>query len=125
MNRVNVSAPLLITEGEADCLAAIESGFLNSVSVPLGAHNYHWIEHNLDWLDQFSEIIICGDNDEAGQKMVKDVCPRLGSWRTKVVELPEVYQKPDGTKRRIKDLNELLYFAGKQAVLDAIVNAKE
>lgn len=36
MNRVNVNSPLLICEGEPDCLSAIEAGFSNAVSVPLG-----------------------------------------------------------------------------------------
>lgn len=68
MNRVNVDSPLLICEGEIDCASAIEAGFTNAVSVPLGAGNFHWIEHNWDWLEQFTDIIVCADNDEAGQK---------------------------------------------------------
>lgn len=126
MNKVNIDQPLLITEGESDCMAAIEAGFLNAVSVPLGAHNTHWIEYNLEWLDQFSDIIICSDNDDAGREMAKIVCPRLGSWRTKTVEIPPYWEDGEtGTKHRIKDLNELLYYGGHNAVMDAIVNAKE
>ena len=71
MNRVNVNSPLLICEGEPDCLSAIEAGFKNAVSVPLGSSNLHWIDENLEWLDQFDSIIICADNDEAGLKMQK------------------------------------------------------
>ena len=33
MNRVNVDAPLLICEGEPDCLSAIEAGYLNSLTI--------------------------------------------------------------------------------------------
>ena len=68
MNRVNTTAPLLICEGEIDCMAAIEAGFTNAVSVPLGANNYGWIEENFDWLEQFESIIICSDNDEGPTK---------------------------------------------------------
>lgn len=126
MNRINTEQPLLITEGESDCLAAIESGYTNSVSVPLGSQNHHWIEVNWEWLDQFSEIIICADNDEAGMKMVADVCPRIGSWRTKVVSIPyHAVNVATGKERDIKDLNELLYCQGKQAVLDVIMNAAD
>lgn len=126
MNRINIDQPLLITEGESDCLAAIEAGFLNAVSIPLGAQNYHWIEHNLEWLDQFSEIIICSDNDDPGMEMRKTVCPRLGSWRTKTVEIPPyVEDEETGTKHRVKDLNELLFYGGRSAVMDAIINAKQ
>ena len=121
MNRINTSQPLLICEGEIDSMAAYESGYHNVVSVPLGSQNHHWIEENWEWLEQFNEIIVCADNDEAGMKMVKDVCPRLGTWRTKVVDLPA----DDGNGHRIKDVNELLYYNGKQAVMDVILNAKD
>ena len=120
MNRINTTSPLLITEGELDCAAAIESGYLNAVSVPLGAGNFHWIEENFDWLEQFDSIILCSDNDKAGNEMRKEVLNRLGSWRTRFVEIPF---ECDGHK--IKDLNELLYWGGKDAVIDAILNAKD
>lgn len=120
MNRINTTSPLLITEGELDCAAAIESGYLNAVSVPLGAGNFHWIEENFDWLEQFDSIILCSDNDKAGNEMRKEVLNRLGSWRTRFVEIPF---ECDGHK--IKDLNELMYFGGKDAVIDAILNAKD
>lgn len=124
MNRVNVSQPLLITEGEMDCLAAIEAGYINAVSVPFGANNYNWIEENFDWLEQFNSIIICSDNDEAGIKMQKECVYRLGSWRTKFVEIPKTIE----AKEKIiptKDLNDILYLLGKQAVLDLILKAKD
>ncbi len=43
MNRINVDQPLLITSGELDCAAAVEAGFINAVSIPLGDGNTHWI----------------------------------------------------------------------------------
>ena len=58
MNRINTTVPLLICEGEPDCLSAIESGFTNAVSVPLGSTNFHWIEENWDFLEQFDSILI-------------------------------------------------------------------
>lgn len=125
MNRINTNNPLLICEGEPDCMAAVESGYLNSVSVPLGAGNYQWIEENWAWLEQFNNIIICSDNDEAGMKMQKEVIYRLGSWRTKVVEVPTFFEKEDGKKIAVKDLNEVLYWWGKEKVLDIILNAKD
>lgn len=112
----------IFVTGNCDTMAAIESGYTNAVSVPLGSQNHHWIEENMEWLDQFSEIIICSDNDGAGYKMAKDVCPRLGSWRTKVVDIPPIDEE---TGKRIKDLNELLYYQGKEAVMNAILGAKE
>lgn len=123
MNRINVNSPLLICEGEPDCLSAIEAGFKNTVSVPLGSSNLHWIDENLDWLDQFDSIIICADNDDAGVKMQKECVPRLGSWRTKVVDIPAI---PIGNTGRVtKDLNEILYVCGKEKVLELILDAKD
>ena len=123
MNRINVNSPLLICEGEPDCLSAIEAGFKNAVSVPLGSSNLHWIDENLEWLDQFDSIIICADNDNAGVKMQKECVPRLGSWRTKVVDIPAI---PIGNTGRVtKDLNEILYVCGKDKVLELILDAKD
>ena len=123
MNRINVNSPLLICEGEPDCLSAVEAGFKNAVSVPLGSSNLHWIDENLEWLDQFESIIICADNDDAGVKMQKECVPRLGSWRTKVVDIPAV---PIGNTGRVtKDLNEILYVCGKDKVLELILDAKD
>lgn len=125
MNRINVDKPLLICEGEADSLSAIESGYGNAVSVPLGAGNCHWIEENWDWLEQFDSIIICSDNDEAGIKMQKEAIYRLGSWRTKVVVIPPYYENSKGEKIRVKDFNEVLYYFGKEKVIELILNAKD
>lgn len=123
MNRINVNSPLLICEGEPDCLSAIEAGFKNAVSVPLGSSNLHWIDENLEWLDQFESIIICADNDDAGVKMQKECVPRLGSWRTKVVDIPAI---PIGNTGRVtKDLNEILYVCGKDKVSELILDAKD
>jgi len=125
MNRINTSKPLLITSGEGDCLSAIEAGYLNSVSIPLGDGNTQWVQECWDFLEEFDQIYICTDNDESGIKFQKDIIYRLGSWRTKIIEVPEFYKKSDGIKVRIKDLNEVLYWFGKEKVLELINNAKD
>ena len=125
MNRVNTSKPLLCTEGEIDCASAIEAGYLNTVSVPLGAGNLHWIEENWDWLDTFDDIIIWSDNDVAGEKMRKECIYRLGTWRTKYIVTPEYYEKEDGRKIPLKDINDCLQIGGKQFVMDLISAAKD
>lgn len=125
MNRINAASPLLICEGEADCLAAIESGFINAVSVPFGSGNFHWIEENWDWLEQFESIIICSDNDEAGEKMQKECIYRLGSWRTKTVNVPKTFTLKSGKVFPVNDLNDTLYLYGKEKVLEIILNASD
>lgn len=125
MNRINPAFPLLITSGELDAAAAIEAGYTNAVSIPLGDGNEHWISECWDFLEQFDEIIICPDNDESGRKYVRSVTPRLGDWRCKIVQVPEVYEKSDGEKVKVKDLNEVLYWFGKEKTLEIIMNAKQ
>lgn len=125
MNKANANYPLLICEGEPDALSAVEAGYANATSVPLGAGNYQWIEENWDYLEQFNEIIICADNDEAGQKLQKEAVYRLGSWRTKVVEIPRIVKNNAGKDVLVKDLNEVLYHCGKDFALSLILNAKD
>ena len=124
MNRINASKPLLITEGEIDAASAIEAGYLNTVSVPFGAGNFHWIEENWDWLNQFETIIIWADNDEPGLKMRKECLYRLGSWRTKYITTPDYFEKKD-KRIRIKDINECLQLGGKDYVMKLISDAKD
>lgn len=125
MNRINVNQPLLIVEGEPDAMSAIESGYFNTVSVPLGAGNFHWIEECWDWLEQFSSIIIASDNDEAGLKMRKECIYRLGSWRTKFVEYPKEKVLESGRKIPINDMNDTLQAFGSSYVMSMIINAKD
>lgn len=125
MNRINVSQPLIICCGEGDCAAAYECGFTNSTSIPMGDGNLQFIAQNWTWLEQFKEIILVHDNDEAGRKFIKEATRRLGEYRCKVVDLPEHWTGDDGVAHKIKDLNELLVRGGKQAVADAIKSAKE
>ncbi len=113
MDKVNTTKPLLICEGEIDRLAALESGFKNVVSVPFGAGNFKWVEHNWEWLEQFEKIIIWSDNDKMGEKMRTQVIPRLGEWRCSYVLSP------------FKDINIHLIKEGKDSVLEVINNAKE
>lgn len=126
INRINTGESITIVEGENDLAALIESGIHNAVSVPFGAGNFTWIQENWDWLEQFDNIIICSDNDEPGIKMQKECVYRLGSWRTKIVDIPQtVTSQFTGRKVAVKDINEVLYYCGKEAVVNLIANAKD
>lgn len=124
MNRINPSQPLLIVEGEGDCMSAIEAGYYNTVSVPLGCQNTHWIEECWSWLEQFENIIVAFDNDQAGTAARKDVIYRLGTWRTKYIDYPKEWVKDD---KRVptKDMNDVLQKFGSGYVLTMITNAKD
>lgn len=125
MGRVNPTKPLLITEGELDAASAIFSGYINTVSVPFGAGNFHWIEENWDWLEQFHDIIIWADNDEPGEKMRKECINRLGSWRTKYIQTPKYFEKENGRRVPLNDINDCLQVGGKELVLKLIADAKD
>lgn len=123
INKINTTEPLIITSGEGDCAAAIECGFTNSCSICGGDGNLNWIAECWDFLQNFSEILLVPDNDKSGQDFAKAVSTRLGEYRTKIVKIPAVHTKEDGTKVKVKDLNELLFYEGKTAVVEAIKNA--
>lgn len=125
MNRINPLQPLVVCCGELDCAAIIESGIQNAVSIPLGDGNTHWIEECWDFLEQFNEIILTPDNDHAGNKFVKEVVPRLGSWRCKIASCPEFYETDDGKRVSIKDVNETLFHYGKEKVVEIVANAAD
>ena len=76
MNRIDPSKPLVITEGEPDCMSVIEAGYTNAVSVPNGCNSMKWIEQCWDWLEQFQKIIVWGDGDEPGIKARNEICNR-------------------------------------------------
>ena len=113
MDKVDITKPLLVTEGEFDTLAAIEAGFKNSVSIPSGVNSTNqWITTNWDFLEQFDEIIIWFDNDEPGIKGAREVFNRLVNKSVKIV-----------TCDLSNDINELLFKFGKGEVLRQIERA--
>jgi len=57
--------------------------------------------------------------------MRKECIYRLGTWRTKYIVTPEYYEKEDGRKIPLKDINDCLQIGGKQFVMDLISAAKD
>lgn len=74
-----------ITEGEIDAMTLHQAG-IPALSVNAGAGNHQWIENDWERLERFSEILVCFDDDEAGQKGAKEVIQRLGVERCKLVK---------------------------------------
>lgn len=113
MDKIDITKPLLITEGEFDCLSAIESGFKNAVSIPSGVNGTNeWINSNWTFIEQFEEVIIWFDNDEAGVKGSREVFNRLPNASVKIVGCEVA-----------NDINELLHKFGKMAILKQIEKA--
>lgn len=116
MNLCNYEKPLIITEGEIDCLSLYESGIDNAVSVPSGAEDLSWLDTCWNWLQPFKQIILFGDNDSPGRDMIQKLIIRLGAYRC--------YTIPTEYYKGCKDANEILYLHGKEAVKQAVDNAK-
>ena len=82
---------ITITEGEADALAVSEmfDGKWPVVSIRSGAAAAAKdIKANLDWLETFDNIIICFDNDKAGQEAAQSVLGLFTPNKAKNVVLP-------------------------------------
>lgn len=71
-----------ICEGEIDAMTLHQVG-VPALSVNAGAGNHQWIENDWQRLERFSEILVCFDNDEAGDKGASEVINRLGIERCK------------------------------------------
>lgn len=74
-----------ITEGEIDAMTLHQFG-IPALSVNAGAGNHQWIENEWERLERFSEILVCFDDDEAGQKGAREVVQRLGLERCRLVK---------------------------------------
>lgn len=113
MDECKFELPLVIVEGEMDAMALDECGIKNVVSVPSGCEDLTCVELCWDWLTKFKKITIWGDNDEPGQKMVRSLINRLGEFRCSVISSNR------------KDANEVLYFDGKDKVIETLAAVKE
>jgi twinkle protein len=117
--------PLIVTEGEWDALAVIQSGFSRCVSVPNGApqqktekleeaKRYEFLWRSKDLLDKVERIIIATDNDAPGRILAADLATWFGPERCWFIDYP------DGAK----DLNDVLLSYGKDGVRTVIDNAR-
>lgn len=127
-------APLIITEGEFDAMAAIQSGLLRTVSVPAGAPDqsvplehegpkYDFLKQVKDLLgvEKVKEIILAVDGDEKGSYLLHDLALRLGKFRCKFVVFPWANKQKT---HRLKDLNDVLLAYGTEGVRKVIDRAQ-
>lgn len=122
MDDLSLNTPIVITEGQCDAMAIYEAGYTNVTSVPCGCDNLMWIDNCWDFLMKISTIILFGDADEPGQKMVNDLKNRLSICNLQVVPLEAYPERPDG--KPCKDANEILVRYGKEKLLSMIGEAE-
>lgn len=104
---------LIIVEGEANCIAAMDKGVENICGVP-GANfkKADWIE-KLDKIESLERIYLCYDKDKPGQKAAQQMAARIGFERCWKIKLPDFTVTTDeGETRQGKDLNEYFAFGG-------------
>ena len=124
MDNVVFNQPLIITEGEIDSLSLYEAGLTNVVSVPSGCDNLEFVSLCWDWLEKFNTIILFGDCDFAGKRMIDTLIKRLGEYRVLVVrDYPEIPKS--NPVAYCKDANEVLVRYGESSLLEMVANAEE
>lgn len=134
IDKVDITKPIIFSEGMMDALSIFESGYTNVVSIPGGAEDSNWIDFNYEFLENVENIILWFDNDKAGQDGLKKVVSRLGEYRCKIVkpskedeDAVEKYYKTfnESLSVRKTDANNILLALGKNRVLSLISSAEE
>ncbi len=97
----NSGKRLIITEGEIDALSVAQANYDKYKKIyPVVALSSSVMTKSLlenrDWIRSFQEVILCLDNDEAGQKATEEATRIIGLDKVKLVKLP------------LKDANEVL-----------------
>lgn len=84
---------LIITEGALDAMAAAQMFYQKGknyrvVSLPSGA-NVRAIKDNLEWVESFTNIILCLDQDDAGKKASETIADMLEVGKVKTMSFSE------------------------------------
>ena len=112
MDKVYQDFPVIITEGMIDALSIMESGLYNVVSIPSGVNDLTWIDNCYEWVNGVREWILYFDNDEAGEKLTKELITKLGAYKTRIV------------KHELNDVNDELNVLGREYIT-SVVNKAE
>ena len=108
---------IVVVEGEIDCLSIAQASLRKYskiypvVSISSATWASEQLIANREWLRSFNEVIICFDEDEAGETARKEAIRILGIDKVKITKLPH------------KDANEVLVKEGAEALMTCIFNA--
>jgi twinkle protein len=109
---------LVITEGEIDALSVAQAyydkykKFYPVVSVPSATHAHKELLDNRDWVRSFEEVVLCFDDDKAGNEARDKAISIIGIDKVKLWKPP------------CKDANEVLLKHGYAKVLQCIWDAE-
>jgi len=116
---------VLLTAGEVDCISAFQmledyrksrnSDFdaIPCVSSGIGeAGSYKQVQKHYEWLNTFEQILVCYDQDEAGQKALEKLAEVIPKGKMRVINLP------------LKDINEMLEKGKEKQFIRCFYDAK-
>lgn len=104
---------LYLFEGEFDCMCGYQAVKGNCVSVPSGCEDFTWLETCREWLAPFKTIVIMGDNDDPGRKMLRELSNKLECD----------VMRPDFSRYLgCKDANEIMIRHGIEKLLTAMLD---
>lgn len=106
---------IVVTEGERDAMSVseIQGNKWPVVSIPTGAKGAKKaLQKNLEYLNQFEEVILMFDMDEPGREAAAECADLFAPGKCKIASLP------------LKDANDCLVAGMHQEVISAIWNAK-
>ena len=125
LEHVEKGQPLIIVEGEMDCLSAMEAGLNNVVSVPAGApikvadgkvlpsedKRFAYVWNAREIIDAAPYVVLATDQDTPGQALAEELARRIGKEKCRVAKFDK------------KDLNEVLLDHPSQVC--TVINAAE
>lgn len=109
IDMVKKGEPLIIVEGEIDCLTLLELGIENVVSVPSGApikvadgkvlpsedKKFAYVWNAREIIDAAPYVVLATDQDNAGQALAEELARRIGKEKCRLAKFSK------------KDLNEV------------------
>ena len=126
IDKVEKGKPIIIVEGEIDCLTLIEAGIDNAISVPTGApikvadgkvlpsedKKFSYVWNARDVLESAPYIVLATDQDSPGQALAEELARRIGKEKCRVArfkhkDLNEVFLDDDPSrtpKERLEDI---------------------
>ena len=107
---------ITITEGEIDAMSIsqLQNNKYPVVSVPNGANSARKdVKRQLEWLLGFKEVVLCFDNDEAGQQAAEEVASLFPPKFVRIAQLP------------LKDANDMLKNGKSFELSTALRDAKQ
>lgn len=110
---------LIITEGEIDALSVAQASMdrykkvYPVISLPSSTGTDQLIESR-EWIRSFAEVVLCFDNDEAGDKAVAKAIKIIGTDKVKIAKYPT----------GCKDQNDVLLKHGSESVNQSVWDAQ-